>query len=161
MSAVLAVTVEEHHHGIFHLLASFGVAVGALFPIVNAVSATPIFTSLTSAMSAEQSRREARNATIATAIVLLVFLLFGRLLLDLFAVSLSALQMAGGILVGWVGFQMATGMLDDLDTKPAAGSIYLAPLTIPSWPAPVRWAWRSGWAAAATPTGTTPASCSA
>ena len=130
MLAVFAVVVEDHHHDALHVLASVGVAFGALFPIVNPLSKVAIFVGLTSRMSQPERLREARHAAIAVFAVLALFLVFGRLLLDLFEISLSGLQIAGAILVGWVGFQMSTGKLEDPEARPSE-RVFLAPLAIP------------------------------
>ena len=130
MLTLLGVTVDESHPEYLHVLASVGIAFGALFPIVNPLSKVAVFVGLTSRMSADERAREARHAAIAVFSVLVLFLVFGRLLLDLFEISLSGLQIAGAILVGWVGFQMSTGKVEDPESRPSE-RVFLAPLAIP------------------------------
>lgn len=88
------------------MLEAAGVTFGALFPIVNALGAGPIFHGLTSRMAPEQRRSEARNAALGTFALLVVFLFVGRFVLDFFGITLAALEIAGGLVVAYAGWEM-------------------------------------------------------
>ncbi|MCP4289303.1 MAG: MarC family protein [Gammaproteobacteria bacterium] len=79
------------------------------FAIMNPVANLPIFLGLTEGDSNEVRRQVARKALILTFIIILVFTLGGKLIFDLFDISLSAFRITGGVLVFLIGFQMLHG----------------------------------------------------
>jgi multiple antibiotic resistance protein len=108
------------------------VSFAALLPIVNPLSTVPVFHSLSARMSEERRRDEARKAALATFLLLTVFLFVGRFVLDFFGISLPALEVAGGLVVGYTGWNMITRGLVESDADGAAdGSIFMSPITMP------------------------------
>lgn len=85
-----------------------GAAFGALMPIVNPVSATPVFLSVTAGDSTLHRARQAKMAAWYAASILLVALFAGALVMEFFGITLPVLRIAGGLVVTRVGF----GMLD-------------------------------------------------
>ena len=109
----------------------------ALFPIVNPLGMTPIFLnyteSLDDAVAGRLARRVAINAFILTAASLIV----GPLALKFFGLSLSAVRVAGGLVLASAGWRLLSqGQEDSKHRAPAAsedevlgGAFY--PLTLP------------------------------
>ena len=79
------------------------------FAIMNPIANTPVFLGLTANDSPEIKRRIAAKALLLTFTLIVVFCLLGRLIFDLFGITLPAFQITGGILVFLIGFQMLHG----------------------------------------------------
>ena len=107
------------------------VTFGALFAIVDPLGNVPIFHALTARMSDEQRRREARNAAIATFVLLVVFLFVGRFVLDFFGITLAALEIAGGLVVGYAGWEMVTKGLEEPGEDEHPQTVWMSPITMP------------------------------
>jgi multiple antibiotic resistance protein len=108
-----------------------GVTFGALFAIVDPLGNVPIFHALTSRMTEEQRRGEARKAALATFALLVAFLFVGRFVLDFFGITLAALEIAGGLVVGYAGWEMVTKGLVEPDEDDHPASVWMSPLTMP------------------------------
>jgi len=80
--------------------------IGALLPIVNPLSAVPVFMSITDGSSTQDRRRQARRAAIFTGGILLVTLFAGALILGFFGITLPILRIAGGLIILRSGFRM-------------------------------------------------------
>ena len=78
----------------------------AILPVVNPFSKPPIFLSITEGWTLAERRTEALKASLYAFIILLVSLLAGTFILAFFAISLPALQIAGGLLIARTAFQM-------------------------------------------------------
>ena len=78
----------------------------ALLPIANPVSTAPIFLSLSRAFPQHRRREQARMAAVWMAVILIVSLGAGALVLEFFGISLPALRIAGGLIVGRIGMAM-------------------------------------------------------
>jgi multiple antibiotic resistance protein len=78
----------------------------AILPVVNPFSKPPIFLSITEGLTDGERRKQAFKACLYAFLILLVSLLAGTFILEFFAISLPALQIAGGILIARTGFQM-------------------------------------------------------
>lgn len=108
------------------------VTFGALLPIVNPLSTVPVFHALSAHMTEERRRSEARNVAIATFLLLAGFLLVGRFVLDFFGISLAALEIAGGLVVGYAGWGMITnGVQMPKEEHDPDASIFMSPITMP------------------------------
>jgi multiple antibiotic resistance protein len=81
----------------------------AFFAIMNPVANTPVFIGLTDGDTAAVKRQVAFKALLIAFVIVLVFCLFGRMLFELFGITLPAFRIAGGALVALVGFQMLHG----------------------------------------------------
>ena len=79
-------------------------AVAALFPLMNPVGNTPIFFSVTANDTPEFRRRQALKIAINVFVILTVCLLFGRYILAMFGLTVPILRLAGGLVVGNVGW---------------------------------------------------------
>ena len=110
------------------------------FAIMNPVANTPVFLGLTADDSPEIKRRIAAKALLLTFTLIVVFCLLGRLIFDLFGITLPAFQITGGILVFLIGFQMLHGEQSKVHS-PVTGdkenslqgqlSVAVTPLAIP------------------------------
>lgn len=79
-------------------------AVAALFPLMNPVGNTPIFFSVTANDTPEFRRRQALKIAVNVFVILTVCLLFGRYILAMFGLTVPILRLAGGLIVGKVGW---------------------------------------------------------
>ena len=80
--------------------------IAGLIPIANPFSTAPIFISITSGLTKKERNHIASMASMYMLIVLVVFLLLGAAILNFFGISLSALRIAGGLIVAYLGFRM-------------------------------------------------------
>lgn len=80
--------------------------VAALIPIANPFSTAPLFVGMTANLSKQQRNHIVFLSTMYMFIVLTVFLLLGAVILSFFGISLPALQIAGGLIVAFIGFKM-------------------------------------------------------
>lgn len=80
------------------------------FAIMNPVANTPIFISLTSNIQSYKTRRKvAIQAVLYSFIIVSVFCFAGHVIFHLFGITLPAFQIAGGILLFFVGMHMLNG----------------------------------------------------
>jgi multiple antibiotic resistance protein len=78
---------------------AFLLAVSALFSIVNPIGSALIFSQITAGRSHDERRELARKIGIYSALVMLGALWGGAYVLNFFGISLSALRIAGGLVV--------------------------------------------------------------
>jgi len=83
-----------------------------LLPIINPLSAAPVFT-LTVSGDSLATRRLARQVAINCWFVLVVSLFIGTYVLDLFGISLPIVRIGGGLLVAMSGWRMLNRSDDD------------------------------------------------
>ena len=79
------------------------------FAIMNPIANTPVFLGLTAGDDAGTRRKVAARALIASFIIIVVFCAAGKLIFDLFGITLPAFRITGGVLVAIVGFHMLQG----------------------------------------------------
>ncbi len=99
------------------LLSFTGVAFSVLFPLINPIGGVPAFSGLTAHDTPDFRKSQARKVAINVFIILITFLLIGKLLLELFGISLGVLQIAGGLIVANTGWQMVNSKADDEKEK--------------------------------------------
>ena len=80
--------------------------VGALLPIVDPLGGAPIYISMTAGLTPDQRRRMAKAVAINSFLLLLASTLIGAYVLDFFGLSIPAVQVAGGIVVFAMGWQL-------------------------------------------------------
>ncbi|MCF6288111.1 MAG: MarC family NAAT transporter [Proteobacteria bacterium] len=86
--------------------------VAALIPIANPFSTAPLFVSMTTGATKKQRQHIALLSCFYMFIVLTIFLLLGTTILNFFGISMSALRIAGGLIVATVGFNMVFDQSD-------------------------------------------------
>jgi multiple antibiotic resistance protein len=100
-------------------------AIGALLPIVDPLGGAPIYLALTEGLSSEQRNRMSKAVAINSFLLLIVSALIGAYVLDFFGLSIPAVQVAGGIVVFAIGWQL-------LNSPNSAPAIERNPPTPPS-----------------------------
>ncbi len=81
----------------------------AFFAIMNPIANTPVFLGLTAADDPAVRRKVAAKALIVSFLIILVFSAAGKLIFNLFGITLPAFRIMGGILVALVGYKMLHG----------------------------------------------------
>ena len=109
-----------------------------LLVTIDPVGLLPIFLSLTYGFTVEQKRRVAFVAVLVSFCVLLFFSLAGEAFLRLLGIGIPALQIAGGLLLFWIAFEMVFGQRTDRKQDAASAAadedpahVAVAPLAIP------------------------------
>lgn len=110
------------------------------FAIMNPIANTPIFLSLTNDEDKQTRSAIASTSLIFAFLIVVVFSFAGKVIFDLFGITLPAFRITGGLLVFLIGFHMLQGNLsrvshpsekDKQASKEAALSISVSPLAIP------------------------------
>lgn len=119
-----------------HLLSVFM----GFFAVMNPIASSSIFVAMTEGMDAGQQRLVAvRSVAVAFAIIA-VFSIGGRDLFSLFGITLPALRIAGGIIIGIIGYHMLQGEsssihkprnLDAAEVQDSPVDMAITPLGIP------------------------------
>lgn len=78
----------------------------SLFSVVNPIGALPVYSSLTQRYNNAEKRKTARNTSFFFIMILLSFFLFGSYILSFFGVSISAIRLAGGLVILNSGFNL-------------------------------------------------------
>ena len=117
------------------LLKDAGVAVAALFPVIDPIGNTPWFVAATRDLSSRERRSQALWGVLIAIVMLIGFLVAGNLILDFFGVSLAAVEFVGGLVIGWVGWEMLrSAQLSKTgaeDVAPGEVDIAVSPLAFP------------------------------
>lgn len=77
-----------------------------IFVVVGAPSAATVFLSLTADLDRRRRRMTALKACATASLILSVFTLFGDYILSFFGITVGAFQIAGGVLLFFIGFSM-------------------------------------------------------
>ena len=114
------------------MIQEFLLALGTLFPIVNPLGTTFIFSSMTKAFSFEERKSLAFKASVVSFVTLVVFMFMGPYILSFFGVSIYAFRVAGGIYL----VRVAMGMLGQqlwksAEDYEASKEVAVVPLAIP------------------------------
>jgi len=88
-------------------LLQFGlIAFTSIFVLVDPVAAVPAFLAMTGGSDRARRRHMAARAAWTCLLVLLVFSLGGTFIFKLFGITLAAFRIAGGLILGVIGFDM-------------------------------------------------------
>ncbi|WP_031434089.1 MarC family protein [Methylomarinum vadi] len=79
------------------------------FAIMNPIANVPIFVSLTADDDERTTRTLALRSLLLAFAIVSVFAIAGKLIFDMFGISLPALRITGGIVVSLIGFHMLQG----------------------------------------------------
>ena len=105
--------------GILSELLHFGsvvmLALGALLPIVDPLGGAPIYLAMTASLTSAERNRMAKAVAVNSFLLLITSALAGAYVLDFFGLSIPAVQVAGGIVVCLIGWQL----LNSPQTQPA------------------------------------------
>ena len=101
-----------------------------LFVIMDPPGTVPLFLSLTSGRSHAMRKKLANQAVIVAFVVITTFALFGQRILDYLGITLSSMQVAGGLLLLLVALELLTGKGDEpVETQNV--NVALVPLGTP------------------------------
>jgi multiple antibiotic resistance protein len=89
-----------------NFLAWVGVALVTLLPIINPVSTAVLLLSISEHLSKAERNRQVTWACIYMTIILIIFLLAGHLIMVAFGISIPGIRLAGGMVIGILGFRM-------------------------------------------------------
>lgn len=118
----------------------FATVLAAFFAIMNPVANAPVFLGLTSELDRPTQRQIALRAVLLAFAIIALFTVFGRAIFSLFGITLPAFRIAGGLLVGLVGFHLLQGRESSVHTptpednarsRDAALGIAVTPLAMP------------------------------
>ncbi len=118
----------------------FPAVVMSFLAIMNPIANAPLFVALTEGLDATERRSIALRAVLLAFCIVAVFALGGRTIFALFGITLPAFRIAGGILVGLVGYHMLQGETssvhsptteDNEKSSGAALGIAISPLALP------------------------------
>lgn len=107
---------------------------------MNPIANTPIFLGLTGDEDRDTTKAIALRSVAIAFIIVSIFAISGKLIFDLFGITLYALRITGGILVFFIGFNMLQGSSNHEATKKAVSSdaqqaaslsIAVSPLAMP------------------------------
>lgn len=83
-----------------------GVALVTLLPIINPVSTAVLLLSISEHLSEKERNRQVTWACIYMTAILVAFLLAGHLIMLAFGISIPGIRLAGGMVIGVLGFRM-------------------------------------------------------
>jgi multiple antibiotic resistance protein len=131
----------------------------AFFAIMNPIANAPLFLSVTGEFDQTTRRGIALRAVLLAFAIVAAFAMGGRYIFSLFGITLPAFRIAGGILVGLVGFHMLQGQNSSVHTpssedneksRDAALGLAITPLALPILAGPGTIATAMNYAAEAT-----------
>ena len=93
-------------HEVLHFLSWVGVALITLLPIINPVSTAVLLLGISGHLSDAERNRQITMACIYMAGILLAFLIAGHLIMVAFGISIPGIRIAGGLVIGLLGFHM-------------------------------------------------------
>jgi multiple antibiotic resistance protein len=111
-----------------------------LFAIMNPIANTPIFIGLTLGDDRATKRAVALRSVLLAFAIVAIFCVAGRVIFELFGITLPAFRITGGALVFLIGFQMLQGeqssvhspsAADNAKSREAELSVAISPLAMP------------------------------
>lgn len=87
----------------------FFAVLGALFSVVNPLGAVPVFLAMTPNYTPTERNQTARATGIYFTIILLGFFFAGTLILEFFGIRISAMRIAGGVMILSSGYGLING----------------------------------------------------
>ena len=91
------------------LISMLVTSIATFFAMCNPFANTPIFMSMTAGDDADTKRAVARRATLFAFAIAVVMAAAGKLIGELFGITLPAFKLGAGILVFMIGYHMVTG----------------------------------------------------
>jgi multiple antibiotic resistance protein len=110
------------------------------FAIMNPIANVPIFLGLTSDDDEQTTVAVALRSLILAFLIVIIFSVAGKVIFDLFGITLSAFRIAGGVLIFFIGFHMLHGNQSSIQhpseedkqmAQEAALSVAVSPLGMP------------------------------
>lgn len=112
----------------------------AFFAIMNPIAGTPVFLSLTSGDDKATTKAVALKSLIVAFVIIFVFSVSGKLIFEIFGLTLPSFRITGGIIVFFIGLHMLQGNQssiqhpseeDKQQSREAALSVAISPLAMP------------------------------
>jgi len=100
----------------------FGTVFMGFFAIMNPIANTPVFLGLTAEDDSATRRAVALKGLVLAFLIIAIFSLAGKLIFDLFGITLSAFRIAGGILVFRIGLDMLNGKQSEVHHPAETGA---------------------------------------
>ena len=122
------------------MLIHTGTVFMGFFAIMNPIANVPIFLGLTDEDDQQTTKAVALRSLLLAFLIIALFSLAGKVIFELFGITLPAFRITGGLLVFLIGFHMLNGkqsnvhQLNEEDTqksREAALSVAVTPLAIP------------------------------
>ena len=88
------------------ILSWVGITLVALLPIINPFSTAALLLSISAQLTDRERNRQVTWACIYMAALLIAFLLAGHLIMAVFGISVPGIRVAGGMIIGFMGFRM-------------------------------------------------------
>ena len=106
-----------------------------LIPIVNPLTTAPIFGALSASYLRSERNQLAQLACLYATGILLTFLVGGALIMTFFGITIEGIRIAGGLVIGAIGFRMLFPSPVDADSSVESGrtlaSLAMTPLAMP------------------------------
>jgi multiple antibiotic resistance protein len=83
-----------------------GLALITLVPIINPVSTAVLLLGISAHLSRQERNRQILRACIYMTAILVTFLLLGHMVMAVFGISIPGIRIAGGLVIGLLGFRM-------------------------------------------------------
>ncbi|MEI7980260.1 MAG: MarC family protein [Bacteroidota bacterium] len=125
----------------FHDLYLHGITVFmGFFAMLNPIGNLPVFLGMVQDFDKKTQNKVALRATLAAFIIITIFTVFGHIIFRMFGITLPAFQIAGGIIVFIIGFQMLNARENPIHAQSAeekaqmetiAHDMAISPLGIP------------------------------
>jgi len=90
----------------FDFLSWVGVTLVALLPIINPISTAVLLLSISGHLDDRERNRQITRACLYMSGILVAFLLAGHLIMVVFGISIPGIRVAGGMIIGFLGFRM-------------------------------------------------------
>jgi MarC family membrane protein len=87
----------------------FGLLLAALFSVLNPIGTVPIFVGLTQDYTKKERSRVSLLTAFNVFIILIISFFIGQYVLQFFGITISALRIAGGIIIASSGFSLLNG----------------------------------------------------
>lgn len=104
------------------------------FAVMNPIANIPIFLALVQDVDEKTKERINKKATIVAFLIVFIFVLLGKFIFELFGITIPAFEIAGGILLFYVGFEMLQSKKSEikhLKKVMVDENIAVSPLAIP------------------------------
>jgi multiple antibiotic resistance protein len=107
------------------------------FAMLNPIGNTPVFLTMVGSSDEKIIKRVAFRAVLVAFIIITIFSLFGHVIFRLFNITLPAFQIAGGIIVFFIGYDLLKGKVAGAhkskikDTSALYDDMAISPLGIP------------------------------
>lgn len=85
----------------------------ALFSVVNPLGALPVYLAMTPEYTPAERNRTAKHTSLYFTLILLVFFIAGAAILEFFGIHISALRIAGGLVILSSGYGLLSGKMAD------------------------------------------------